>query len=255
MVITAFAILLALLLAGGLARASLHFVGARQAAIICDRHTGRVRRLIAQAGPTLLVPWLDRMLPFDLTLRTMRIDTSSAATCDGFTVLACADIFFSLDAALMQAADLNQVLPFLDHPEASVGPWAEHILRGLVGEQAEASLVRRRTQAEMGHQLREELQAAVAPLGVRIHLARLSCQRDPRLVEAQVATHARAMQWAKMAEALGRDFDPARLLSFETLTKLGAKEARIVAAFAVPTEAGLAPSHESLPVQWLVDTD
>jgi hypothetical protein len=254
MVITAFAILLALLLAGGLARASLHFVGARQAAIICDRHTGRVRRLIAQAGPTLLVPWLDRMLPFDLTLRTMRIDTSSAATCDGFTVLACADIFFSLDAALLRAADLNQVLPFLDRPEASVRPWAEHTLRALAGEQVERSLLRRRTQAEMGRRLQDELQPVVAPLGVRIHRVRLSCQRDPRLVEAQLAAQARGMQWAKLAEVLGRGLDPARLLSFETLARLDGNDARILAAFAVPAEAGLAGSQESLPLQWVVDT-
>jgi len=253
MLITAIAIMLALLVAALLARFSLHIVGERQAAIVCDRLTGRVRRLIVGPGPALLLPWLDRMLPFDLTLRTLRVDACNATTCDGFTVLACADIFFSLDAALLRAADLNQVLPFLDRPEASVRPWAEHTLRALAGEQAETSLLRRRTQAEMGHQLQQELQAAVAPLGVRIHRVRLSCQRDPRLVEAQLAAQARGMQWAKLAEVLGSGLDPARLLSFETLARLDGKDARVLAAFAVPAEAGLASSHESLPVQWVVD--
>ena len=254
MLITAIAIMLALLVAALLARFSLHIVGERQAAIVCDRLTGRVRRLIVGPGPALLLPWLDRMLPFDLTLRTLRVDAGNTATCDGFTVLACADIFFSLDAALLRAADLNQVLPFLDRPEASVRPWAEHTLRALAGEQTETSLLRRRTQAEMGHQLQQELQAAVAPLGVRIHHVRLSCQRDPRLVEAQLAAQARGMQWAKLAEVLGVGLDPARLLSFETLARLDGKETRVMAAFGLPAGAGLAGSHESLPVQCVVDT-
>jgi hypothetical protein len=231
----------------------------RQVLVTYDRVTGNARRIIV--GPRIAPVWpLESTLSLDLTIRTAHLSASDVVTSD-LAVTVSLDIFYASDPALLQAADLDRILPALTEVEAIVQSWADYILRSLATGYATAELLTvpaRRSRLE--GLLRNTLQDRMQPFGVRIYTIRLLCRPVPMMFEAQLAAtrtelvaQARAQALAMLVAALGPDHNLAQILPLEMLQRVQQGDPLLLTALNLPLPVASKINHQdSLAMHWML---
>lgn len=202
MVILLFLIIICLALGIGFVFSYLRIVCVRQALIIYDRVSGNVHRLIIGPRKVVLVWPLEKTLSLDLTMQATNLNMNDVLTSD-LAIATTLDIFYAFDPPLLQAADLNPVLPVLTEVERIVQSWANYILRSLAIEFTTSGLLTAPVlRARLEGRLHRTLQDRVQPLGVRICTIRLLCQPAPFILEAQLAATRTKLAAQAQAQAL-----------------------------------------------------
>jgi hypothetical protein len=217
---------ISLVLGAWLILCCLRVIRVRQGLVIYSRITGNVCHIIA--GPRVVLIWpLQNTLLLDLSIRAARLSANDLVTSD-LAITASLDIFYAFDPTLLQAANLDWVLPALPQAERIVQAWADYILRSLATGCVTAELVTvPACRARLESQLRNTLQDRLQPLGLHVQTIRLLCRPAPMMLEAQLAAartqlaaQARAQALELLASALGPDYHLTDILPLELLQKI-----------------------------------
>jgi len=201
----------------------LYLIPVRQVWIILNRASDQAGQVFVGPGTICLWPW-QKVVPIDLIPRGFTLKCEDMVTAD----LAAAtqlDIFYAFDSILLQAADLDKILPSLNKVGSIVQAWANYILRSLVADCTTTELLTHPAcRSRLESQLQQTLQARIKSFGLRIYTVRLMCQPTPAMLQAQITAsqmqveaEGRAQALARIMHKLGPDHDLRQLLSLELL--------------------------------------
>lgn len=221
-----------------LASAILHVVRAREAVLVCDRVTGRVRQLTI--GPSLVpvIPWLEETRALDLSQQMTRLGTTNVMTLNSMPLAAATDVLWSIEPTLLRQADLDQILPFLDDLATPIKAWTDYLLHAILARYSLTTILQTpRAHEGLEHLLSDRLQARVAILGVRIHTIRLICRLEPTVLNARIAAEARAQELGILATVLGPQNQLESLMRLEMLESFRRSGSQLVTAFDIPESA------------------
>ena len=236
-------------------------VGARQALVILERSTGSVRLVVVGPKRTIVVPLIEDTLRLDLTAQKMTVTLQGLATADCLPVDASLDVFYALDPALLTAADMNEILPFLTKIEPVAESWTAYILRSLfAGTPTSDLLSKPQTRARLERLLQNTLQANVQRLGVQVSRVRLIIHPAAKMLEANLEAQIRAKTLATLGAMLGPTYNQklAQVLPLEQLRKTLPLELQMMAAInlAQPTAlGGNGTAAQTFPIlHWVLNT-
>lgn len=248
---------ISLIFSVGLILCGLHIVRVRQALIVYDYLTGRVRRTLI--GPRIVIIWpFERTRILDLTMRAVHLNPNDIVTSD-LAVTVSLDIFYALDPAFLQVANLDRVLPFLTNVEQIIRSWSGYVLRSLAAGSTTAELLAAPAhRARIEHLLHQTLQDRVQRFGVRIYTIRLLCHPTPILLEARLAAartqllaQARARALELLVTTLGPDHDMSHILPLELLQRIQSGDAISAFNLSLPINSSI-NNPESLAIHWLL---
>ena len=245
----ALVILLVVVTLGAALRGALvRTVKARQAVIVRNKITGNARRI--EVGPCVadVLPFVEDAQLIDLHLRTTSLAVATAVTHDGLPMAADADAVWAIDPALLNEADLNEIMPLLDGLESLIRQRMNYVLRTTIGQYTMSAI----QQIARKHNGLEQLVAArlqelVAPFGVRIYRIRLICQPEATMLNARIAGEARAQELVALAGVFGQDVQMDALMRLELLEACRRSNRQPLTAFDLPSpfafETGDGPSR------------
>lgn len=225
----------------------------RQGLLIVNRLTGSVSRLAIGPDLTFVIPWLEDVVPVDLTIQLSQMQPESVVTSDQFAVDARLDLIFAHDAARLQTTDWNGILPFLPVTRMIVELLAGYLLRSAVIQfPLDALLAIPGNRIVLEGTLRQTLNDRLVWLGVHILDVRLILSPTPFMLEAEIAARAQARALATLIDTVGLDqAQLAQLLPLHLLQN-NAHPAHLVTTLQInPTGVGAEPVNGPAPLLWL----
>jgi regulator of protease activity HflC (stomatin/prohibitin superfamily) len=218
----------------------LYLIPIRQAWISLSRFSGQAGQVYVGPGLICLWPW-QKVHPIDLAPQGFSLKGEDMVTAD-LAVVTRLDVFYAFDPILLQASDLDRIVPMFNKINSFVQAWAEYILRSLISGWSTAELLGHSAcRHRLEKQLRHTLQTRVQPFGLRIYTVRLTCQPTPAMLRAQLAAsqiqveaEARAQALARLMNKLGPDHDLGQLLTLELLQMAQEGDSPLLATLNLP---------------------
>ena len=208
---------------------------------------------------TIVVPLIEDTQRLDLTAQKMTVSLHGLATSDSLPVDASLYVFYALDPALLAAADLNEILPFLAKIEPIAESWTAYIVRSLFAGTSTSDLLSKpQTRARLEHILQNTLQVNVQGLCVRVSRVRLVIHPATKMLEANLEAQIRAQMLATLSTLLGPEYrqNVAQILPLELLHNVAPQELSMLAALNVlrPTSNGTNGSSSPV-VHWVMNSN
>lgn len=186
-------------------------VRAREGAVVCQGLTGGYVGLTIGPRFLIVLPILDTVHMIDLSFHRTTLNGLTMQTFDGQTAVATITVGWQLDAKLLRAADIEQILPFLPRAEQIVSHWTEFVTRATISRY-KLDAIQNILRHPRGFQevLAEDLRRQIKTLGACVLDVQLMCYVSPAVAEARIAAEARAQELQIVAAARAHEI---RLLS------------------------------------------
>ena len=231
LIVLVMAAVLGLCLASALRRV----VRVRQALVVCDHATGKVRHLIVGPAVTPVLPLLEDVRVVDLSLQLTSLGAANVVTQDGLLVSAEMDVTWSIDPDLLRHSDLDQILPFLDDLTGPLLRLANYVLSSVLGRYRMSAILQAGgAQTGLERVVYHRLQDHLATLGARVHTVRLICQPEATMLNARIAAEARAQELTALAAILGPQNQIESLMRLEMLEAFHRSDPQLITAFEIP---------------------
>jgi hypothetical protein len=238
---------------------------------VLRKTTGQIVAVHTAPGAFLQVPLLDELREVDLAFhRTVR-DYLPFVTSDGVTMVASVSVGWELSGEWLafQGADnnlpalqalvpfpttfdptaLDRVLPFFAEAEGIVVSWTERVLRSQFNQRREAQIQRGlHAGAAYRNMLRDQIQAQVSPVGIRVRDVTVTCVPAPAITYARVEADAKAQMIERLVRVLGPGSQDLilRVLALDTM---GGANNKVYSTLDMSNGTG------PLPIQFVVGSD
>lgn len=175
-----------------------------QAFIICSNLTGKARRVVIGPKWTWVGP-LEKAVVLNLSPQTDRSILENLITSD-LAISADLTFLYAYDPQLIQAADLNQLLPTISDIPETIRSEAKHILSTPIsGFTTTKLLTEPKNQSKLEKRLQKKLQAKLKPYCIRLDAVQVQYHHAPTMLEAKLSARHIELNGQAQANALEKE--------------------------------------------------